>query len=294
MDNARKLYLQMLFEICAEEQIKIQSFSDDWFFYLTRNNRRQVIYDHQFALNNAPARDLCNDKCALSEFLAYGGVSQAEHFLFSEENRDAVGPLLTQYQKLVIKKNNGSGGRDVFRVSTPDELEPVLTHLLASCRYIAVSPYYSIDAEYRAVILQGRVELVYEKLRPYVTGDGVTDVNTLIQEKYQGTINPLPCNFIPAAGEAVCVEWRHNLQRGAVPKLLNGDEAVYPAIIEIARQAADLTGLGFASVDIITSGERMMVLEINPGIMMENFAGQNAACYETAKSIYKKAIVSAL
>ena len=59
--------------------------------------------------------------------------------------------------------------------------------------------------------------------------------------------------------------------------------------IEIAKKI----GLGFGSIDIIkTSDNELFVMEINSGVMMENFIKQIPEGYSIAKKIYTKVIKS--
>ena len=46
----------------------------------------------------------------------------------------------------------------------------------------------------------------------------------------------------------------------------------------------------FASVDVVETAEGLKVLEINSGVMMENFAGQDEESRSIAKEIYRDAV----
>jgi glutathione synthase/RimK-type ligase-like ATP-grasp enzyme len=64
------------------------------------------------------------------------------------------------------------------------------------------------------------------------------------------------------------LNWRHNLDSGALPILLaQGD--VRDACIAIARRAATATGIRFASIDVVQVDGSWRILEINSGVMME-------------------------
>ena len=54
----------------------------------------------------------------------------------------------------------------------------------------------------------------------------------------------------------------------------------------------DTINIRFASIDIIqTKDNKFLVLEVNSGVMMENFIKQMNNGYEIAENIYKKAIL---
>ena len=65
----------------------------------------------------------------------------------------------------------------------------------------------------------------------------------------------------------------------------------YEKISSLALKTAKTVGLGFGSVDIIkTKTGDMYIMEINSGVMMDNFIKQDENGYEIAKSIYSIAI----
>jgi glutathione synthase/RimK-type ligase-like ATP-grasp enzyme len=64
------------------------------------------------------------------------------------------------------------------------------------------------------------------------------------------------------------LNWRHNLDAGARPVLLE-QGAAREACVALARRAAKAIGIRFASVDIVRVGGAWKVLEINSGVMME-------------------------
>jgi glutathione synthase/RimK-type ligase-like ATP-grasp enzyme len=64
------------------------------------------------------------------------------------------------------------------------------------------------------------------------------------------------------------LNWRHNLDAGARPVLLEPGEA-REASVAIAIKAAKAIGIRFASVDVIRVGGALKILEINSGVMME-------------------------
>ena len=172
---------------------------------------------------------------------------------------------------------------------------------------MAVSRYYEIENEYRAVILDGEIRLVYRKRRPQIFGDGVhTVAGLMLRYKDRGNeegtdreihgyadletdLSQKELSRVPAEGERVILNWRHNLGQGARADLLENGP-LKDQISEIVRRVYEEIGVRFASVDIVETEEGLKVLEINSGVMMENFAGQDAHSYETAKAIYRDAI----
>ena len=63
-------------------------------------------------------------------------------------------------------------------------------------------------------------------------------------------------------------DWRHNLDAGAKPVLLE-DGAARAVCVKLAIDAARAIGIVFASIDLVRVDGTWRVLEINSGVMME-------------------------
>ena len=61
-----------------------------------------------------------------------------------------------------------------------------------------------------------------------------------------------------------------------------------------ALKACNVLQVGFASVDIVQTGNEYLVLEVNSGIMMEAFAASSPQNYLKAYQIYRQAILAQL
>ncbi len=70
------------------------------------------------------------------------------------------------------------------------------------------------------------------------------------------------------AGHRRLLNWRHNLDSGAEPILLQDGE-IRRACVALAAEAAQAIGIRFASIDIVRVAGEWKVLEINSGVMME-------------------------
>ncbi len=317
MQNAETNFVRIIKEICREESIELRSYSADWIFRLDKNGRHDVIMGYQFGLNSASVNMLCQDKCAASELMSEFGIPNIEHVLFaSPDNQKFMGfpgcwrdllDMLDRYKTVVCKPNLGTGGENVIKCSTDFELEEAVHRIFLKSDYMAVSRYYEIENEYRAVVLDGEIRLVYRKRRPQLCGDGINTVAGLILKyRYQGNegdenreihgyadletdLSREELSRIPAKGERVILNWRHNLGQGARADILESGP-LKDEIAVIVRRVYEEIGVRFASVDIVETCEGLKVLEINSGVMMENFAGQNASAYSLAKAIYRDAI----
>ena len=56
MENSKSSYVKIINEICAEEGIKLSSYSYDWAFCLRKDQKRAFILGYQFGLNRLCSR----------------------------------------------------------------------------------------------------------------------------------------------------------------------------------------------------------------------------------------------
>jgi glutathione synthase/RimK-type ligase-like ATP-grasp enzyme len=129
-----------------------------------------------------------------------------------------------------MKPNEGTSGRSVFRVATASDLDSAVSDIFSSHLSLAISPYVEIADEVRVILLD--------------------DVPRVVYRKQRGS------------------DWRHNLEFGAQPVLLDQGDA-RDACVSLALRAAQAIGIRFASVDVVRVGTEWKVLEINSGVMME-------------------------
>jgi len=187
------------------------------------------------------AHRIANDKSAAAEILSFSGIDCIPHQLFlspklgkdiaPEGSRETMRALLrTHPDGVVAKPNEGTSGRSVFRARSEAELDHAVNEIFGSHLGLAISPYVEIEEEVRVILLDDVPHAVYRKQR--------------------GT------------------DWRHNLDFGARPILLERGEA-REASIAIAIEAARAIGIRFASVDVVHVEGNWKVLEINSGVMME-------------------------
>lgn len=305
------MLVKIISEICAENDIKLERYSFDWILQLKKVGKTARVFGYQFENNTATACLICTDKSASSELLRAARIPVVEHMFFtSPENFKYIGAkgnwqkisaLLNTHGRLVVKPNEGTGGVDVFRVSTNAELEAAVTAVFSHHSALAISPYYEIEKEYRVILLNGTALLVYSKDIPMLTGDGQSTVWQLILGQYKLKIPFTALSVeeqeelmkIPQAGERIPYGWKHNLGLGASPQIV-ADQSLAHNLAQLALQAAKVVDVSFASVDIVLTQGEYRVLEINSGIMMEHFAEISPAHYQTAKAIYQKAIFSLL
>ena len=291
MLNSQRAFVEIVRKYCSEHGISIEQRSQGWLIVMERGSQRRFAFGYDLGLNSAVSHRIANDKAATTEVLQLSNIPCIPHTLFLSPKLTAyVAPqrswegmlrLLRDHPGgIVVKPNEGTSGESVHRVSTEPELELAVHEIFSSSLGLAISPYMEIEEEVRVVLLDDLPIVVYSKQRPSVVGDGKHSVRELLlegipPEKYARVLagvidNPdkVDLNAIPPLGRRVVVNWRHNLDSGASPLLLEQGE-IREACIGIAREAAKAINIRFGSIDVVSVNGVWKILEINSGVMME-------------------------
>jgi len=241
MADGERIFVQSIRRYCADRGIAVDVRAGGWLIAMHRGDQRRFAFGYDIGLNSAIAHRLANDKSAAAEVLALQGVPCVPHDLFLNPKlgsnvvgagwREAMLDLLAKNpQGVVVKPNEGTSGRSVFKVTTEAELDRAVAEVFSMSTGLVFSPYVAIEEEVRVVLLD--------------------DVPLVVYSKQRGA------------------DWRHNLDAGAKPVLLEGGE-VRAACVKLASDAATAIGITFASIDVVQVDGAWRVLEINSGVMME-------------------------
>ncbi len=308
MKNSTRNFVKIISEICEEENISLHSFSYDWIFSLCKNGVYNYIIGYQFGLNTSSIHSICCDKSAASEIMNSFNIPNIEHrFFMSPINQKYISDegnwihlieLLNKYGNLVCKANEGTGGKQVFRVSNQFELENAVYKIFSKSRSMAVSPYYTINNEFRTIVLDGEIKIVYSKKRPCIIGDGIHTVSSLLFEYLSQDNNELIIDKVEGYdltkvlenGECMELSWKHNLGQGSKAMVIENHQ-IDKRIKDIVQKIVSKMNIRFASIDIVECNNDFKVLEINSGVMMEHFSQQDEESYNKAKSIYREAVL---
>ena len=303
----QKPFYKMIDEICKEKNINQQLLSYGWIRELKKNNKIRNIIGYQFDLNPAAAYEIASDKFATYEILNSNNIPTIPHkMIFNPKSRslyysekfleEVVNLLKENNNKVVIKANDSCKGKDVHFCSNEHEIKNVVLKLFEENNAtLSACPYMDIDYEYRLIYLCGEILYVYKKKKPYVIGDGQKDIGQLIKDKF-GDYNidicqDLNLEVIPSIGEEVTVSWKHNLNSGAEPVIVDENEEFIDEIKEIGKKAGNVMNIKFASIDIaLTVDKKILIMEINGSVCMNKFTEIIPNGYDIAKSIYSKAI----
>ena len=306
--SSEKPFFRIMDEICKEKNIKQDIISYGWITKLQKENVSKYIIGYQFDLNSAISYNIAGDKFATFEVLKSSNIPTIEHrMIFNPQTRtnysqnkfinDAKELLKQNNNKLVIKANDSCKGKDVHFCSNDEEIESVVEKLFESNNdTLSACPYIDISYEYRAIYLCGEILYIYKKKKPYVIGNGKNTIKELITQKFSEDMKidicrGLDVNSVPDDGEEITISWKHNLSSGAEPIIIDENDEYIKEVRNIAKKAGDALNIKFASVDVVvTEKKEVLVMEINGSVCMNKFVEIIPNGYEIAKSIYSKAV----
>ena len=289
--TSQRIFLESVKKYCLAHNIAIEVRSGGWLLVMQQGSQRRVAIGYDVGLNSAAAHLIASDKAAAAETLKLTAVPCIPHTLFlgpklsahvpGSGSREAMQRLLDQHPHgLVVKPNEGTSGESVFRVTTKQQLELAVERIFAAYPSLAISPYLEIEDEVRVVLLDDRALIVYSKSRPSIVGDGQHSLRELAlaatsAERHASVLQSLAGDFdaaeldaIPPAGQPRVLNWRHNLDSGAEPILLERGD-VRDACVGLAIKAAAAIGIRFGSIDVVRAGGAWQILEVNSGVKME-------------------------
>jgi glutathione synthase/RimK-type ligase-like ATP-grasp enzyme len=291
MQSSQRTFVAAVQKYCAEHGIAVETRSQGWLMVMQKGPRRHLAYGYDLGLNSAVTHRIANDKAATAELLEMSGVACIPHAFFpSPALSDYVpaagtweamlGHLSQNPDGIVVKPNEGTSGRLVFKVLTRPALERAVSEIFSLNLSLAISPYLEIKDEVRVILVGDLPVIVYSKNRPSITGDGVHSIlelarATMPAERLSAILphmtdepdSPTLDTVLPP-GQHHALNWRHNLDAGAEPLLLQQGE-VRERCVEIAIKAAKSIDLRFGSIDVVQVDDGWRILEINSGVVME-------------------------
>lgn len=293
-------------EVCLEEGISFSSLSKDWVMILEKDNKSRMLVGNKFDLNGHALGLICDDKYALYEVLKHYNIPIVEHnIVYAPSNNatfavgcnslDYLKELFLKYNKsVVLKRNRGFIGNGVYHIVDEDDLEEKYNLLCVKNDSLSLSPFMEIENEYRVIMLNGNVELIYKKELPIVVGDGKSTLRELLLDfnyEFFEDYDSDNKDIILKNGEEFVYNWQFNLSKGARASL-DINEDVKKQVLELAYKVARKVDFKFVSIDIIkASDNKYYVLEINSGVTMNKCTNKIPNGYSIAKEIYRKAVL---
>lgn len=299
-------YFEIIKAICQELKIEYQFLSKDWVILLRKRSTIRFISGYKFDLNPHALGSILDDKFATYEILNQMGFHVIKHHIVYSpynhnpyamdcNNIEYLTKLFYEYNKdVVLKVNNGTCGNQVERITSLEALEHCFQNMKEENTSFSLCPYYEACSEFRAIVLKGKMKLMYQKEKPVVIGNGKSTLKELLTEfnpSYFNKHSILNADRILKKGECYSYDWKFNLSKGARMKEEISKEdrrKVSFLVLSVCKKLQ----LGFCSVDIIkTIDNNFYILEINSGVMMKHFINQANNGYEKAYAIYKEALL---
>jgi glutathione synthase/RimK-type ligase-like ATP-grasp enzyme len=291
MLSSQRIFVDAVKRYCSDHGIAVEIRSQGWLIVMRRELKTHFTLGYDVGLNSAMAHRIANDKSATAEVLTLSGVACIPHTLFLNPKLNALIGAPASWQAMlrlldenpkgvVVKPNEGTAGRDVCLAMSRPALELAVSRVFSAHPGLAISPYVEIDEEVRVILIDEEAAIVYRKDRPAVTGDGK---HSLLELALAATpperrlvvlpglfadIERAELDAVVPLGQRRVLNWRHNLDSGATPVMLD-DGDTRRACVRLAVAAAKAIGIRFASIDVVRVAGDWRVLEINSGVMME-------------------------
>lgn len=306
MKNLQRIIKQ----IALENDLSYEVLSCDLVIKLTKGNKIRYINGYKFGLNSHSLGLILDDKYSTYELLNSLGISVCKHhILFRPTNHNSYAKnynsfdycydLFLKYNKnVILKVNNGTCGDGVYHITTKKELKKIYNHLLKYNFSISLCPYYDIKNEYRVILLNNEIKIMYGKINPVVIGNGKDKLIDLLKDfniNYFGYKTNLKKNInynkVLKKDEKFIYDFKYNLSKGSIITE-DIDKETKSIISKMAKDVSKKINLGFGSIDIIkTNDDKYYVLEINSGVMIENYIKLTSDGFKKAKKVYEEAVL---
>ena len=306
MKNLQRIIKQ----IALENDLSYEVLSCDLVIKLTKDNKIRYINGYKFGLNSHSLGLILDDKYATYELLNSLGISVCKHhILFRPTNHNSYAKnynsfdycydLFLKYNKnVILKVNNGTCGDGVYHITTKKELKKIYNYLLKYNFSISLCPYYDIKNEYRVILLNNEIKIMYGKINPVVIGNGKDKLIDLLKDfniNYFGYKTNLKKNInynkVLKKDEKFIYDFKYNLSKGSIITE-DIDKETKSIISKMAKDVSKKINLGFGSIDIIkTIDDKYYVLEINSGVMIENYIKLTSDGFKKAKKVYEEAVL---
>jgi glutathione synthase/RimK-type ligase-like ATP-grasp enzyme len=291
MPSSQRVFVSAVQKYCAEHGIALETRSQGWLMVMQRGPRRHLVHGYDVGLNSAVTHRIASDKAATAELLEMHRIACVPHAFFPSPALSEYVPAAGTFEAMlgllkhhpggiVVKPNEGTSGRLVFKVLDRPALERAVSEIFSLNLNLAISPYLEIKNEVRVILVDDLPLIVYGKSRPAITGDGVRSILELalaampaerlsaILPRLAGDLDSATLDTVLPPGQHHALNWRHNLDAGAEPVLLQQGET-RERCVELAIKAARSVDLRFGSIDVVQVEHAWRVLEINSGVVME-------------------------
>lgn len=246
----------ILKQICNKHKLSFNVFANGWIFEISNKHKTIFTWGYNFPINNTTSSKICDDKAGLAQILLHHNIPCFIHEYFIRDNCTDK-QLLTCFKKykrnVVVKPNFGTTGFDTEHINDNESFLKHCHLILNKHGTLAISPFYDYCDEFRIVLYKQKPHIVYKKQRA-------------------------PHN------------WKHNIGNGNKIIPIH-DFNKHTNIINLAIRATELIDINFCSVDIAIVNNKPLIVEINSGVMLEQYAKGSTAQKKQAYKLYELAIL---
>ena len=258
----KRPYLSLIQEAGIQCGIQFIEIAPNVLYEVKKDGTSFLMNDVDLGLNQTSSASIANSKSLTYTMLSRTGVPCIEHFFllhprsryaYEDTYKKAEGIYRTFGPLLVLKPDEGKQGNDVMKCHSLEELYSLMDALFAKNVNITISPYYEAKHEYRLVVLNEAVKLIFAK------------------EKIRS--------------------WKHNLTGGgAIVKeidFLTNNEI--EKLHKIAIQAAKALQLTFCTVDVLSTTQGFKVLEVNASVYLSEYMKTDEHARQRVLEVFKDA-----
>lgn len=289
---------------------------------ILKNGNKRYFRGSNFDLNTLGATEIVRDKDWATFFLKNMGYRTIPGDAFFSPSwcrtigsTRGIDAAYAYAQKLgfpvFLKPNSLSQGMGVVKVFTRQEFMQAARHICSQDRVFLVQRAIA-GRDYRVVVLDGEVMLVYERIPLSVTGDGRSTVlqlltkkqlhfdaigraaiqiddfrvtNCLRRQKYTRS------TVLPKSITVTLLD-NSNLSCGGDAQDINGP--IHPAFQKLCLDIARDMGLRFCGIDLMIQGDithaidKYHIIEINASPGIANYASVGTKQKKTLETIYRK------
>jgi cyanophycin synthetase len=285
-------------EAAAAREIPVRRLNDGSLVRLGSGAKQRRILASETDATGAVAEAIAQDKELTRGLLAEAGVPVPEGRTV-KDIADAWAAAEDIGLPVVVKPRYGNQGRGVsVNLATRDDVERAWRVARAEEETVVVERF-AAGADYRLLVVGGRMVAAARRLPPTVVGDGTATVRELVArvnadprrcEDHAGALSPirlddvalavlaeqgLDADRVPDAGRAVLLRKSANLSTGGTAEDVT--ELVHPEVAARAIEAARVVGLDVAGIDVIAAdvgrpleAQGGVIVEVNaaPGLRM--------------------------
>jgi glutathione synthase/RimK-type ligase-like ATP-grasp enzyme len=309
-NNIEKFSLndELFLKVLKKNDLYVKNDNNQYIIYKKNNleddleDDTEIISYNNLKFNSEDIHYIAKNKNLTSKIYSNNDIPVPKYFLITKDNIDNFYKEQKISYPCVLKPTDQSYGRDVFtNIQNKEQFINILDQLISKYDNIMYEEQV-YGTNYRIFIFHNKVIDIIEKQQPYVIGNGIDTIETLIDDinnekiknklfkttmkesdweyiKTQGDYNK---DTILEEGEKVFITLVLNLRNGAVPKRIPLSE-VPDENIKLFEKTCRVLNAIVGGIDYISEDIRVpyyvnngAILELNshPGIISHQIADQ--------------------